>query len=128
MPKIRVGDIEMYYVEAGAGEPLVLIMGYGADHLAWGFQLPEFAAKYRVIVFDNRGAEQTDSPDYPYTTRMMADDTAGLMSALRIERGHVVGVSMGGMIAQELALNHPQRVRSLQLHCTYARSDAHVRA
>ena len=56
MPTVRVGDISMYYVEAGTGEPLVLIMGLGGDHLAWGFQLPVFAETYRVIAFDNRGA------------------------------------------------------------------------
>src|SRR3989449_9931559 len=118
----------MYYAEAGAGEPLVLIMGFGGDHLAWGFQMPAFTQAYRVIAFDNRGAGQTDAPDRPYTTRMMADDTAGLMEALGIDRAHVVGVSMGGMIAQELALNHSDRVRSLHLGCTFARPDTYMRA
>jgi pimeloyl-ACP methyl ester carboxylesterase len=118
----------MYYVEAGQGEPLVLVMGLGADHLAWGFQFPVFAERYRVIAFDNRGAGQTEAPDHPYTTRMMADDTAGLMDAVGIERAHVLGVSMGGMIAQELALNHADRVRSLQLHCTLGRPDGYLRA
>ncbi len=128
MPKVRVGDIEMYYVEAGAGEPLVLIMGFGGDHLAWGFQMPAFAARYRVIAFDNRGAGQTDAPDLPYTIPLMADDTAGLMAVLGIERAHVLGASMGGMIAQEVALRHPARVRSLQLHCTFARPDGYALA
>ena len=128
MPQVRVGNISMYYVEAGAGEPLMLVMGLGADHLAWGFQFPVFAERYRVIAFDNRGAGQTDAPDHPYTTRMMADDTVGLMDALGIERAHVLGVSMGGMIAQEIALNHPQRVRSLQLHCTLGRPDPYLQA
>jgi len=118
----------MYYVEAGQGEPLVLIMGLGADHLAWGFQFPSLAERYRVIAFDNRGAGQTGAPDHPYTTRMMADDTAGLMDVLGVERAHVLGVSMGGMIAQELALHHPHRVRSLQLHCTLGRPDAYLQA
>lgn len=123
-------DIELHYVEAGAGDPLVLIMGFGGDHTAWGFQIRAFAERYRVIAFDNRGAGQTDAPDHPYTIRMMADDTAGLMAALGIERAHVLGVSMGGMIAQELALNHPHRVRSLHLGCTLARPDgySHARA
>jgi pimeloyl-ACP methyl ester carboxylesterase len=128
MPKVRVGDLAMDYVEAGQGEPLVLVMGLGGDHLAWGFQFPVFAERYRVIAFDNRGAGQTDAPDHPYTTRMMAEDTAGLMNALGIERAHVLGVSMGGMIAQELALNHADRVRSLQLHCTLGRPDGYLRA
>lgn len=128
MAKVRVGDIQMYYVEAGAGEPLVLIMGLGGDHLAWGFQLQAFAAAHRVVAFDNRGVGQTDAPDVPYTTRMMAEDARGLMDRLGIERAHVLGVSMGGMIAQELALAHPDRVRSLQLHSTLARTDAYTRA
>ena len=126
MPKVRVGDIEMFYVEAGAGEPLVLIMGLGGDHLGWGFQFGAFAERYRVVAFDNRGAGQTDTPDLPYTTRMMADDTRGLMDALDIRRARVVGVSMGGMIAQELALHHPDRVRALHLGCTLARPDGYL--
>src|SRR6266852_2879259 len=128
MPKVQVGDLSMYYVEAGQGDPLVLIMGLGGDHLAWGFQFPAFAERHRVIAFDNRGAGQTDAPDCPYTTRMMAEDTVGLMSALGIERAHVLGASMGGMIAQELALAHPHRVRSLQLHCTLGCPDRYLRA
>jgi len=128
MPRVRVRDIEMFYVEAGTGDPLVLVMGFGGDHLAWGLQLPAFAARHRVIAFDNRGVGQTDVPDAPYTTAMMADDTVGLMDALGIERAHVCGVSMGGMIAQEIALRHPGRVRTLQLHATLARPDGYMHA
>lgn len=128
MPKVRVGDLEMYYVEAGAGEPLVLIMGFAGDHLAWGFQIPAFAEGYRVIAFDNRGVGQTEAPDIPSTIPMMAEDTVGLMAALGVPRAHLLGVSMGGMIAQELALRHPARVRSLQLHGTFARPDGFTRA
>ncbi len=118
----------MFYVEAGAGDPLVLVMGFGGDHLAWGLQMPAFAATYRVIAFDNRGVGQSDVPDVPYTTAMMADDTVGLMDALGIHRAHVCGVSMGGMIAQEIALRHPGRVRTLQLHATLARRDRYMHA
>jgi 3-oxoadipate enol-lactonase len=128
MPKVRVNGIGLNYVEAGTGDPLLLIMGFGGDHLAWAFQTPVFAERYRVIAFDNRGAGQSDVPDVPYTTRMMADDAVGLLDTLGIERAHVLGVSMGGMIAQEIALNHPARVRSLQLHCTLARPDRYMHA
>jgi pimeloyl-ACP methyl ester carboxylesterase len=128
MPTVRVRDIEMFYVEAGVGDPLVLVMGFGGDHLAWGLQIPALAAAYRVIAFDNRGVGQTDAPDIPYSTAMMADDTAALLDKLGIDRAHLCGVSMGGMIAQELALRHPGRVRTLQLHATLARPDAYMRA
>jgi pimeloyl-ACP methyl ester carboxylesterase len=129
MPRIRVGDIEMFYLDMGAGEvPLVLVMGFGGDHLAWGLQTPAFAANHRVILFDNRGVGQSDAPDVAYTTAMMADDTVGLLDALGIGRAHVCGVSMGGMIAQEVALRHPGRVATLQLHATLGRPDAHMRA
>jgi pimeloyl-ACP methyl ester carboxylesterase len=128
MPKVRVGDIEMFYVEAGAGDPLVLVMGFSADHMAWALQMRAFAERYRVVAFDNRGAGQTDQPDFPYTIPMMAADTVGLMDALGVERAHVLGLSMGGMIAQEIALGWPERVRSLQLHATLARPDAYLSA
>jgi pimeloyl-ACP methyl ester carboxylesterase len=72
MPKVRVN---------GSGEPLVLVMGFGGDHLAWAFQFRAFAARYRVVTFDNRGVGQTDAPERTYTTREMADDTAALMDA-----------------------------------------------
>ena len=128
MPNVTVNGISLHYVEAGAGEPLVLIMGFGGDHTAWAFQIRPLAERYRVIAFDNRGAGQSDAPDVSYTTRMMAEDTAALLSALGVDRAHVVGVSMGGMIAQELALARPERVRSLHLGCSLARPDAHMRA
>jgi pimeloyl-ACP methyl ester carboxylesterase len=128
VPTARVGDIDLFYSEVGRGDPVLLIMGFGGDHLAWAFQVPALSARYRVISFDNRGAGQSSVPDIPYSTRMMADDAVGLLDALGIERAHVLGVSMGGMIAQELALNHRHRVRSLQLHCTYARPDGYMLA
>jgi len=128
MPTVRVNDINLYYAEAGAGPPVILIMGLGGDHLAWAFQVRAFAERYRVITFDNRGAGRSDAPDQPYTTALMAADTLALMDALGIDRAHVVGVSMGGMIAQELALAAPARVRSLHLGCTLARPDAYLRA
>ena len=128
MPKVRVNGIEMYYEEVGTGEPLVLIMGFGGDHLAWAFQVRAVAEGYRVVTFDNRGVGQTDAPERPSTTREMAEDTLALMDALGIERAHVIGASMGGMIAQELALAHPSRVRTLHLACTMARPDAHMKA
>ena len=128
MPSVSVGDIKIFYQDVGEGEPLVLIMGFGGDHMAWALQMADFSAQYRVIAFDNRGVGQSDAPDHPYTIRMMAGDALGLMDALGVDSAHVIGVSMGGMIAQELALARPDRVRSLHLACTFARPDAYMLA
>jgi pimeloyl-ACP methyl ester carboxylesterase len=118
MPKVRVNDIEMNYELHGEGEPLVLIMGFTGSLEGWRPLVPAFAREYRVLIFDNRGAGLTDKPAGPYSMPMMADDTAGLMDALGIDDAHVYGISMGGMIAQELALRHPQKVKALVLGCT----------
>ena len=126
MGTVNVDDIEMYYEEHGEGEPLLLIMGLAADSRAWIFQLPDFSPHYRTIIFDNRGVGRSSKPAGPYTIAAMADDTAGLMNAIGLHRAHVVGVSMGGMIAQELTLRHPAKVRSLALACTYPEPDADV--
>jgi pimeloyl-ACP methyl ester carboxylesterase len=128
MPRVTVNGIELNYVEAGTGDPVLMIMGFGGDHQAWAFQVPALSERHRVITFDNRGAGQSSVPDEPYSTRAMAGDAVGVLDALGIERAHVIGVSMGGMIAQEVALSHPGRVRSLQLHCTYARPDRYFQA
>ena len=124
MSTVRVDDIEMYYEQHGSGDPLLLVMGLAADSTAWMFQVPDFARHYRTIVFDNRGVGRSSKPSGPYSIHQMADDAAGLLDALDIGRAHVVGVSMGGMIAQELALRHPRRVRGLVLGCTYPEPDA----
>jgi 3-oxoadipate enol-lactonase len=126
MSSAQINGIEMYYEEHGHGDPLLLIMGLAADSVAWMFQLPAFSEHYRTIVFDNRGVGRTSKPAGPYSIAQMADDAAGLLDAAGIQRAHVVGVSMGGMIAQELALRHPQRLRGLVLGCTYAKPDAGV--
>ena len=118
MPTLKVGDINVYYEIHGEGEPLVLIMGYGANSGQWFRQVPGLAREYRVITFDNRGTGQSDKPDTSYTMEVMAGDVAGLLEAIGIGAAHIYGVSMGGMIAQHVALNHPEKVIDLILGCT----------
>lgn len=118
MPKVKVGDINMYYEIHGKGEPLVNIPGAGSTLNGFYRFTPVFARKYRVVLYDPRGAGRTDAPDIPYTTEMMADDLAELLDAIGIDSAHILGASMGGMIAQQFALRYPQRVRSLILACT----------
>lgn len=121
MPTVSVDGLRMYYEMAGAGQHLVLIGGLGLDLSECGQLIDVLATHYRVLAFDNRGAGRTDKPDEPYSVTQMAADTAGLMKALGIERAHVVGMSLGGRIALDLALEHPERVRSLILVSTSAR-------
>ena len=118
MPKVKVNDIRMYYEIHGQGEPLVLIMGLGANTSDWEMQIPTFSRQYKVVAMDNRDCGRTDKVATPYTMETLADDTAGLMEALAISSAHVYGQSMGGMIAQELALRHPHKVRTLILAAT----------
>jgi len=124
MSVARVDSIELYYEEHGSSDPLLLIMGLAADSTAWMFQVPDFAKRYRTIIFDNRGVGRSSKPPGPYTIHQMADDATALLDVLGIPKAHVVGVSMGGMIAQELALRHPARVRGLVLACTFPEPDA----
>lgn len=119
MPKVKVGDINIYYEIHGEGEPLVMICGAGTSvELIYAF-IPVYSPEYKLVLFDNRGAGQTDAPDVPYTTEMMANDLAGLLDTIGIGSAHIMGMSMGGMIAQEFALRHPRMVKSLILECTY---------
>ena len=118
MPLTEAPGFRMYYEEHGSGFPLLLINGLGSDHLEWLHQLPAFAPHFRVVVFDNRGTGKSAVPPGPYRTADMADDAATLLAFLGISRAHVLGVSLGGMIAQEVALRHPDRVEGLVLGCT----------
>ncbi len=118
MPFARLQDIQLYYEVAGQGPPLLMIMGLRRDHTWFYRQAPELAKHFQVILVDNRGAGQSGKPDAPYTVAGMAEDLVDLMDALGLAGAHVLGVSMGGCIAQELALSFPQRVRGLVLGCT----------
>jgi 3-oxoadipate enol-lactonase len=126
VPLAQLGDVELYYEETGSGEPLLLVMGLGADSRAWLRQIPEFSRCHRTIAFDNRGVGRSSKPPGPYAVRQMAEDAVRLLDRLAVARTHVLGVSMGGMIAQEIAINHPDRIGALVLACTYPEPDADV--
>jgi pimeloyl-ACP methyl ester carboxylesterase len=122
MTLIDVGDIQLDYERSGnrEGPPLLLIMGMSGTSLHWGEPfLDLLRADFDVIAYDHRGIGASTPLDGPVTTREMADHAAGLLAALGLDDAHVLGISMGGMIAQELALNHPERIRTMTLGCTY---------
>lgn len=118
MPHVSSNGVNLYYEEHGDGEPLLLIMGFTVSSIGWHWSVPSFAKDFRTIAFDNRGVGQSDKPDTPYSMQMFVDDTAGLLDRLDINQAHIFGISMGGMIAQEFALQRPERVKTLILGCT----------
>jgi 3-oxoadipate enol-lactonase len=120
MPKADVGGTELYYERAGAGEPMLLIQGMSATHLTWGRPfLAALEPHFECIVYDHRGMGRSGRAQMPFAIADLAADALGLLDALEIESAHIVGISMGGMTAQELALAHPDRVRTLTLGATY---------
>jgi pimeloyl-ACP methyl ester carboxylesterase len=116
-----------YEVHGDAGAPLLLISGTGHDLGFWSGQIPHFAAVFRTIVFDNRGVGRSSMPPRGHKLADMADDAARVLDAAGIARAHVMGFSMGGHIAQELTLNHPERVASLGVHHSWARNSPRLR-
>jgi len=128
MPVTKPRDsVEIQYEIEGDGPPLLLISGTGHDLSFWSGQLPFFAPEYRAIVFDNRGVGGSSVPPSGYSLADMADDAVHVLDAAGIDSAHVMGFSMGGHIAQELALNHPDRVRSLGIHHSWTRNGARLR-
>src|SRR5271170_6367611 len=118
MPTTPSAGTSIYWEQSGAGDPVLLIMGLGYARQMWFRTRPALEAHYRTIVFDNRGVGQSDVPPGPYSIAQMAADAAAVLDAAGVERAHVFGVSMGGMIAQEFAIANPNRVDSLILGCT----------
>ena len=118
-----LGSITLRYLDVGQGTPVVLIHGLAGDYSAWLAQIEALQNDYRVIAFDNRGAGRSTQVDEPVSTADLADDTLALMDHLGIERAHVVGRSMGGAVAQHMALKAPQRILSLVLCASFARLD-----
>jgi 3-oxoadipate enol-lactonase len=119
LPKTKVNDIEVYYEKQGKGQKLVYLCGTGSDlrNKPNIFDTP-LSKRFTILAYDQRGMGQTDKPDIPYTMAIYADDASELMNTLGWKKAHVLGVSFGGMVAQELALRHPQKVNKLVLACT----------
>jgi 3-oxoadipate enol-lactonase len=127
-PFVENQGAKIYWDEQGQGSPVLLIMGLGYTSVMWHRTRPLLAQKYRTIAFDNRGVGRSDVPPGPYSIATMASDAAAVLDAAGVARAHVFGVSMGGMIAQEFALQYPARTRSLILGCTAAGGPSAVRA
>jgi pimeloyl-ACP methyl ester carboxylesterase len=124
VPTIDVGGQTLYYEQHGEGEPLLCVMGLAADTLAWTLQVPAFSATHQTVIFDNRDVGQSSMTSGPYEIADMAGDALGLADALGLDSFHLLGVSMGGAIAQEMALAAPGRVRTLTLAVTFANTGA----
>ena len=128
MPFKKLGDVQLYYEHFGQGDDVIFISGLSADHNAWVSVTPQLAEKFRVTVFDNRGVGRSDVSKGNYTVQMLAEDVSSLMDGLDIKSAHVIGHSMGGMIAQTLALIAPCKIQSLCIICSkasfYPRSNA----
>ncbi len=126
MPKVTANGIEIYYESHGDGQPLVLISGIGYTNWQWHRMVPYLADRFQVITFDNRGVGQTDKPAGPYSAHMLAADTVGLLDALGIDKAIIMGHSMGGFIAQALALEFPHKLEKLILASTNFGGPHHV--
>jgi 3-oxoadipate enol-lactonase len=124
MPKTEANGQALYYEVHGEGEPLLLVMGLAADTMAWALQVPVFAAEYQTVVFDNRDVGRSSMAEAPYEVADMARDTLALADALELDSFHLLGVSMGGAIAQEIALATPERTRTLTLAMSWPRGGA----
>src|SRR3989475_2811405 len=120
MPFVENQEAKIYWDKQGHVPPVLLIMGLGYPSVMWYRTRPVLAPRYRTLVLDNRGVGRSDTPPGPYPIALMASDAAAVLDASGLESAHVFGISMGGMIAQEFALQNPGRVRSLILGCTAA--------
>jgi len=126
MPFCECQEIDLYYQTSGEGQPLMLISGLSGGTWSWYEQVPFFKNHFRTITFDNRGAGRSSMPPGPYTIKSMAEDARALLDHLAIDKSFIMGLSMGGMIAQELALLAPDRIQALVLGCTHCGGDLRV--
>jgi pimeloyl-ACP methyl ester carboxylesterase len=123
MPKVKVNDITINYEQQGSGEPLVLIPYVAADSACYAFQVAEYAKHFTCISVDPRGAGETDKPEGTYSMELFADDVAGLMQAIGVDRAHVSGLSLGAATGMWLAGKYPERVKSLSIHSGWPKTD-----
>jgi 3-oxoadipate enol-lactonase len=120
MSHLTVNGYELFHRRSGTGEPLLLIQGMSGTHLSWGEPfLAELVGDFDVVSYDHRGIGRSARADDEFTIADLADDAVGILDAVGFETAHVMGISMGGMVAQELALRCPERIRTLTLGCTY---------
>lgn len=126
MPKVKTNGIELYYEVHGEGTPLILIAGLGYPLWQWHLMVPYLEKHFQVITLDNRGVGQTDKPAGPYTASLLAKDLVGLLDALGIDKAVVMGHSMGGFIAQAIALEYPEKISKLILASTNSGGPRHV--
>lgn len=128
MPWATSTGVRIYWEEEGTGDPLLMIMGLSFSLAMWGELRPFLSRHFRTILFDNRCVGKSDAPLRPFTIAAMSEDAVSVMEAAGVRSADVVGISMGGMIAQELTLRFPQRVTRLVLGCTHAGGPRAVRA
>lgn len=124
MPTARIDDVDIYFEEHGSGFPLLLLMGFGDGCGAWANQIPAFSARYRTIAFDHRGVGRSEAPPGGYSIPQFSDDAFALLDHLGVERAHLVGYSMGGRVAQDMAAKHPKRIAGMVLAASAAKPNA----
>jgi len=123
MPKVKANNVTLNYEEQGAGEPLLLIPYLSADNACYAFQVAEYAKTFTCITMDLRGTGESDKPEGPYTTELLADDIAAFVQALGLTRVHVAGLSLGAATGMWLAAKYPEKVKSLSLHSAWTKTD-----
>ena len=127
MPKVKTSKLTMNYEQQGSGEPLILIPYLAADHACYAFQVADYAKHFTCISLDLRGTGESDKPDVPYSTEVLADDIAAFMHAVGIQSAHVSGMSLGAAVGMWLAAKYPEKVRSLSLHSAWPKTDAFLK-
>jgi pimeloyl-ACP methyl ester carboxylesterase len=128
MPKIKASNLTFNYEQQGSGDPLILIPYLAADHACYAFQVAEYAKHFTCISLDLRGTGESDKPEGAYTTEDLADDVAGFMRAIGIQKAHVAGLSLGAAIGMWLAAKYPEAVKSLSLHSGWPKTDPFAEA